>query len=246
MGRKRDAILIYSISFLYQEKRPVVPKPQNEPKRPVVPKPRNEPKYKKMHLTCILLAAGLSQRMGTANKLLLPYQHQTILTATLHQLQQSQIEEIIVVTGFEQAKIEKILEDFTNIQIKHNDQYTKGMTSSIQCGLQVISSQTKGIMIALGDMPLLQAEDYNLLIQHFRQACQKEAFPIIRPMNEKQIGHPVIFQQKYVKDLLQYKGKNGCKAVITAHKSHLIRMESQQPAYFRDIDTPSEYQKWKQ
>jgi len=197
-------------------------------------------------LTCILLAAGLSQRMGTTNKLLLPYQDQTILTTTLQQLHQSIIDHIIVVTGFEDTKIKRVLQTFPNLQVIHNPEYQEGMTSSIQSGLEALQAPETAIMIALGDMPLLRAADYNRLIQHFKRICEKEETPIVRPIYQKQIGHPVIFHEKYIEALKRQKGKQGCRAIIKAHPTDFRGMQTEHLAYVRDIDTPDDYQQWKQ
>ena len=58
-------------------------------------------------MTTILLAAGLSTRMGK-NKLLLEYNGKTIIENTLVSVL-SLSDKVIVVTGFEKERIEEVL-----------------------------------------------------------------------------------------------------------------------------------------
>ena len=57
-------------------------------------------------LSAIVLAAGLSKRMGQQNKLLLSYKTKTIIETTLENILASGIKDIIVVTGHEHTQVE--------------------------------------------------------------------------------------------------------------------------------------------
>ena len=52
-------------------------------------------------MTAIVLAAGLSRRMGEANKLLLPFGKKTVLETTLDNILSSNIEVVLIVIGHE-------------------------------------------------------------------------------------------------------------------------------------------------
>ncbi|MEW5995526.1 MAG: NTP transferase domain-containing protein, partial [Candidatus Zixiibacteriota bacterium] len=62
-----------------------------------------------MNITGVLLAAGASSRMGSTNKLLLKYNNRTVIEATLGQLANSNVDYILIVTGFENARVEDLL-----------------------------------------------------------------------------------------------------------------------------------------
>ncbi len=87
-----------------------------------------------MHI--ILLAAGLSRRMGEANKLLLPYGNKTILETTVENIIAANIGDIVVVIGHEPEKVRAVLEKYPDILIVENKNYAQGMTSSIQAGVK--------------------------------------------------------------------------------------------------------------
>jgi molybdenum cofactor cytidylyltransferase len=70
-------------------------------------------------VSAIVLAAGLSKRMGNENKLLLPYNDKTIIETTLQHLLDAGMEEIIVITGHE-AKLVSTTIQHLPVTIMHN------------------------------------------------------------------------------------------------------------------------------
>ena len=57
----------------------------------------------------ILLAAGLSRRMGADNKLLLPWGNKTVLETTIDNILAAQMGKLWVVVGYESENIKNIL-----------------------------------------------------------------------------------------------------------------------------------------
>jgi molybdenum cofactor cytidylyltransferase len=66
-------------------------------------------------LSVIVLAAGLSRRMGKENKLLLPFGETTILEATLSHILTAQLGEIFVVIGHEAVAVKAVLVTSTTL-----------------------------------------------------------------------------------------------------------------------------------
>ena len=100
-------------------------------------------------ITAIVLAAGLSKRMGKANKMLLPYKGKPVIAVTVDNIVAAGVSDIVVVTGFEQEKIQEVL-NTRPVRIMSNPDYEKGMTTSIQKG--IAHAKGNGYMICLGDM----------------------------------------------------------------------------------------------
>src|SRR4051794_15668363 len=117
-------------------------------------------------LSAIVLAAGLSQRMGNINKLLLKDKGKTIIETTLENILASQVSEIIVVTGYEAENVKKAVKHLP-VNIIYNENYAKGMTTSIHCGIE--RAKESGYMICLGDMFTIAAEEYAFLKKIFEK-----------------------------------------------------------------------------
>ena len=140
-------------------------------------------------ISAIILAAGMSKRMKQGNKLLLKYNHFSILENTLKNLSRSKINEILVVLGHDSKNVEKALKNY-DCKIILNRAYIIGMSSSIIKGLELLNPISKGVMICLGDMPNVKTETYDTLIKTFNDI--KAERKIILPIFNNQRGNPII------------------------------------------------------
>jgi molybdenum cofactor cytidylyltransferase len=108
------------------------------------------------NISTILLAAGLSSRMGQP-KLLLPWGGTTVLGQVVSTFAAVGIEEIIVVTGGVREQIEGLVAELAKdypVRTVYNPAYARGeMLSSIQAGLSALNSQPRAALIGLGDQP---------------------------------------------------------------------------------------------
>ncbi len=73
----------------------------------------------------IVLAAGMSTRMGT-QKLLLPFDGKTIIEKVVENILKSGIENIVVVLGAKSAEVEEALE-FWLVQTGLHENFREGM-----------------------------------------------------------------------------------------------------------------------
>ena len=192
------------------------------------------------HLSTIVLAAGLSKRMGDKNKLLLPYLNKTIIQHTLDQLLASELQHITIVAGFEVAKLKAELTDYP-VNIVFNQHFEQGMTSSIKAGILASPETTKGWMICQGDMLFIQAHEYNLLQQAFQRNIDQFPSLIIKPFYQNTGGNPIIFSSVYKNDILAHTYADGCKAIVQKHQQHMLKINMPSNHILKDLDTPAAY-----
>lgn len=195
-------------------------------------------------ISIIVLAAGLSRRMGLANKLLLPFQGKTMLEITLDHLQELPDMEIIVVLGHEADRIQPLLEN-RSLKIILNGDYANGMTSSIQAGVRSVSVQSVGFMICLSDMPLIQTSDYQKLADVFLDKRQTEPHVIVQPVFEGIPGNPIIFSNIYKPDILALDFPEGCKPIVQANQTFVQQVDVGTDAVLRDADTEDAFEQLK-
>lgn len=198
----------------------------------------DNPKYQ---VSIIVLAAGLSSRMGTTNKLLLPFRNKTVLEAVLDEICQISTQEIILVVGHERNEIEKIAAPYP-ISIAYNEQYPSGMTSSIQAGVRAASPDSKGYMICLSDMPLIQNHEYKALLDVFHPQVSTEVPQIIIPEYHGTRGQPKIFSHHFKADILSHQAPNGCKEIIHQNSAHHQIVTMPHDHILIDMDSPEAYQ----
>ena len=188
-------------------------------------------------ISAILLGAGESKRMGV-DKLSLPWGRETVLEHCLETLLKSEVKEVIVVLGH-RDKMLKSLSRNRKVKTVVNPLFRKGMSTSIRRGLQMIHPYSQGFLIALGDQPYLKTRTINALIRVFGR--RKEG--IILPSFRGRMGHPVIFSQKYKKELLGLKGDVGGKSIIERYSKDVRKVPVKSAGVVKDIDTWQNYVK---
>ena len=193
-------------------------------------------------ITGILLAAGESRRMGRDNKLLLPYKDKTLIQYVTTQLVNSDLDEVIVVTGYQDNFIREALNKL-DVQFAHNPDYYSGQTSSIQAGVKKLSPLSKGFLVCLADMPLLQSMHYNAIIQKLKKEIANNPSIILRPVHKEKPGHPVAFSMLQKENVLSCKEAEGCKSILKEQSQDLMLWPIANEAYYRDVDTKMEYYK---
>lgn len=170
-------------------------------------------------LNIIVLAAGLSRRMGAENKLLLPFRGETILETTISNILEADIGEVIVVVGHEAEQVKKILNKrFSNLKIVENPDFEQGMTTSIKAGILVAQENTEGYMICLSDMILIEPNEYEFLAKSFFEVLKIDEKAIIQPVFQEKRGNPVIFSTFYKNAILETTDTEGCRSVVQLYK----------------------------
>ena len=195
-----------------------------------------------LKVDAILLAAGESKRMGPANKLFLEVKGKPMIEHTLTALNHAALREVIVVTSL--VNIQLLSEEIIrNYRIILNPDYQQGMTTSIQKGVDASGSGANGYMICMSDQPFMRTEEYNLLLQHFAEAYQKDPACIVVPFFQKQKGNPVIFSAQYRAAILAHAEMEGCKAIVQENRNHVVKIDMPSDSILHDIDTPEDYGK---
>ena len=192
-------------------------------------------------IEAIVLAAGLSSRMGEQNKLMLPFQGKSILQHAIDVLLTAKIDPVTVVTGHEQEKIHSLLAN-RKVSFVHNKRYQEGQLTSIQKGLSQLSPSCTAFFICLSDMPLLTAVDYDALIDTYNTTGISE--PIVVPHNSERAGNPKLFDIHYKKEILSLDTlkHQGAKGILKRYVDNLVYYSTNNLGFFLDVDTPSAYQ----
>ena len=202
-------------------------------------------KMKIKWVSAILLGAGESKRMGR-DKLVLPWGKKTVLSHCLEILLRSKTREVVVVARSRNEELEEKINAYPafmrkKIKVVVNPDYPGGMSSSIRMGLKSLDSKTEGVLIALGDQPLLKASTINALIGAFLRRKRKIAVPFYH----NQRGNPVLFGRGYIRDLMRLRGDTGGRAIIENHPEEIVRVRTRSEAVIRDMDTWGEYKRLK-
>lgn len=189
-----------------------------------------------MKIVGAILAAGTSSRMGR-NKLLLPYREHTVIEEVLGQILESDLDEVMVVTGFEKEYVEQLIQKNHDDRVKiiYNENFGLGRAESIKCAVRNISDQTDAILFMVGDKPTVGAELINRAIAEFRDRSPDILY-VKTPAGR---GHPIIFSRRLFDGLLKLDGDVIGDEMIARYKSGVVGLPD--GTVQADIDTMEDY-----
>lgn len=193
-------------------------------------------------IAAIILAAGLSRRMGRP-KMLLPWGERTVLGQVLTTLRKAGIEQRIVITGAEREQVEEIAQR-EGAECLYNPGYETGeMLSSIQIGLRALESRAEiqAALICLGDQPQIETEVVQTILKTW---CETRA-PLIVPTYAGRRGHPWLVTRTYWHEITALQPPATARTFLHAHASEIYSLPVQTDSILKDLDTPEEYEKEK-
>ncbi|MEE2745252.1 MAG: molybdopterin-binding/glycosyltransferase family 2 protein [Pseudomonadota bacterium] len=183
----------------------------------------------------ILLAGGTSKRMGKENKLLSNINGTEMVAHIAQQMRNSNLSELIVVTGYQSKYIKSALKGIKIETFVHNSDYRRGLSSSIKAGLGAVSKNLDSVMIFLGDMPLIKTKHINQLIRAFDPTEGRE---ICIPVYGRKRGNPVLWDKRYLKRLISIKGDVGGRHLLEEFGDKIVEVEIDTDGILFDVDTP--------
>ncbi len=188
-----------------------------------------------INIGVILLAAGLSSRMGKVNKLLIEIEGkplvrhvaETYLTAT---------DRVTVILGHEAEKIRKALSGLPLTFILNN-QYETGQQSSVRKGLEYAGNQFDIVLIALSDQLFLTSNDLLDMITDWQSTNRDK---IMVPYCQEQRGNPVLIPKAIISEILSSEKNPVCRRFIDNNPGRVIKHEAKNNHFVIDLDTPED------
>jgi molybdenum cofactor cytidylyltransferase len=188
-------------------------------------------------ICAVVLAAGLSSRMGV-QKLLLPFGGKTVISHIVDQILASTIDEVHIVVGHQAERISNELSGRA-VSIVNNPNYESGMLSSVRCGLKSLPEQCRAVMVILGDQPSVTTELINKMLQSYA-ATEKS---ILVPLYESKRGHPVLFSLKYRDEIITQYDNVGLRGLLHNHPEEVFELTVSTASVICDMDYPEDYRR---
>ncbi len=185
----------------------------------------------------VVLAAGLSRRMGT-QKLLLPLGTTTVIGHVVDRLLDSVIDKVFVVAGHQGNRIAEELSG-RGVAVITNSNYRCGMLSSVRCGLRALPRECEAVMVVLGDQPALRTELVDEMVRAFA-ATDRE---ILVPRCHGKRGHPLLFSSRYCEEILTGHDDLGLRGLLHAHPDDVFELEVSTAAVLSDMDDAEDYRR---
>lgn len=187
----------------------------------------------------LVLAAGESIRMGRS-KQLLPFANKTILETVIDHINQSTVDETLIVLGSNREKIEEVIK---NLPVKsvYNPRFKEGMLTSVQKGFVSLPEEVEAVLVFLGDQPMIPSS----VIDQIVSAYHSSEKGIVLPVYGQKRGHPVLINTKYRQELANLNPEIGLRELIHDHPEDILEVNLDSSSILEDIDTPEDYKNLK-
>ena len=184
-------------------------------------------------IAALLLAAGKSSRMG-ANKMLAEIDGRPMVARTAQRLLASHARPIVAVIGNQADAVDAALGKLPVERVLNPD-FAEGLATSLVRGVSALPADIDGVIVCLGDMPLIAGRDIDRLIAAFNPL---EGRSIVVPTRRGQRGNPILWSRQFFPEMLALKGDQGARKLIGEHADLVVEIEMDNDAIFIDIDTP--------
>ena len=183
----------------------------------------------------VILAAGLSTRMGE-NKVLLPWRDGRPIVAYVAALYaNAEVAPVIVVTGRDAAEVRAAVADLP-VRCVHNPNYASGeMLSSVKVGLSALPEELAATFIQPADMPCVPPAVIGQL------AAAHEAGWNVAPRFEGQRGHPVLLDRASWGAMLALPADARPRDALRLTGLRLVDVEDE--GVLLDLDTRAAYER---
>lgn len=187
-----------------------------------------------MKTGAVIVAAGMSSRINDF-KPMMKIGTITMIERVIENLQQSGVDLVAVVTGFQAKILEKHLLK-QNVVCLYNENYeTTEMFDSAKIGLKYVMNKFDQILFTPADIPLFSVHTVKKLI--------KSGEMLAKPSCKGKGGHPILINNKLIPSILSYEGHGGLKDALYETKAELKRIEVKDEGILLDADTKEDFRK---
>ncbi|APF21473.1 nucleotidyltransferase family protein [Clostridium butyricum] len=187
-----------------------------------------------MSVDAVILAGGYSTR-ADGFKMEFDIEGKTILQRCIEGFYDS-CRKIIVVTGFKYEKIEKLVKDYEKVVTVYNDNYPKGMFTSIKKGISQVESEK--FFLTPGDYPLINKKVIEEILTKSIKVKNENKEVIILYFYGKG-GHPILADSSIVQDILVKSDDYNLREFLKNRKVAYEIIEDK--SIILDVDTAQDY-----
>jgi molybdenum cofactor cytidylyltransferase len=187
------------------------------------------------NISTLILAAGLSKRMGRF-KPLMELGEKTVVDRVISLYQAAGVRDICVVVGYRGEEIRNALTS-SGVRIVVNRDFKKGMYSSIIEGVRNLPASTQAFFINPVDIPLIRVPTIKTLIRAF----QENSARIYYPRFNGRRGHPPLIDAALAQEIIAWKKEGGLRGFLEERNDLALDVPVADEGILLDLDTMEDY-----
>jgi molybdenum cofactor cytidylyltransferase len=185
----------------------------------------------------LVLAAGRGTRMGHGqNKLLAELDGKALIAHAVDAALGAGLAAVWVATGHEAQRVHAAL-GARPVRFAHNPEFASGLASTLRAGLLAMGGDCDAVVVLLGDMPHVRADDVRCLVTAFERSGRRA---ICVPEHAGRRGNPVLWPVSERDALLELTGDMGGRELLRAREAQLVRVPLEHAGVLFDVDTQSD------
>jgi molybdenum cofactor cytidylyltransferase len=182
----------------------------------------------------VLLAAGLSSRMGR-NKLLLEVDGEPLLAGAARRARAAGLSPVVVVLGHQADAARQALAGVDGCRVVVNPDYARGIVTSLCAGLDALPADTAAAVVLLADMPFVTAGMIAALVARYRASTA----PLVISDYEGVSAPPMLYDRSLFAELRAMDDGRCGKQVVRRHRDE-AEVLSWPATALADLDTPED------
>ena len=186
----------------------------------------------------VILAAGGSSRFGQP-KQLIRFRGKSLVRGIIDAACEAGCSPVVVVIGSDNERLQQEL-DLTGVVTVQNQQWSRGIGSSIRCGIQGLlksSPDVEASLLLVCDQPAVDTRVIQRLIS-LRQTTGKT---IVASSYADTLGVPALFARSVFRELLSLGDAAGAKSIVLRNRERVASLSFPQAEI--DIDTWEDLEK---
>ena len=189
------------------------------------------------NLSAVILGTRSGPRLTTPIPML-PFGESTVLTRTLASYLEAGFAQVIVVLGSQAEEIRASLSPLGDrVRVVETAGGDDRFAEMVRVGVEALSGGSQGIVLGLGDQPLLSSEILTSLSARFAESQAK----VLVPTWHGHVGHPIWLRGTLAGELTRLGPDAESWEILQAHAKDLLDVEVPFTAVVRRIEDRADY-----
>ncbi len=189
----------------------------------------------------VILAAGQASRYRSAGgreptKLVALYAGEPLVRHVARAALASAAQPVVLVTGHARGEVEDAVEGLS-VHTVHNPEYPAGLSTSLKAGLAALPTTCAGAVILLGDMPGVDHETIDRLIDRMAHSPCADAGVLV---HNGQRGNPVLLCRSIFDCVHALTGDRGARSLLSDPTLHIEELDAETSVILLDVDEPDD------